>query len=205
MRNRMTKILIFMVLIGFVVAGCSDKDVSARDFFSGKSVKNPVLDKTVNRTIVKVDNLACGSCLTTISEKLNTIVGVVGMGANLSQAIVTVDHAKVLESSKIAEAITSIGYPAKIVSVTEIDSSKAFVTGTARPSGGGCCSAAGPANTTAETNDNGPFISAQDNSYSSGCGNAGSVRSRGCYASSASWKELVQRFSDKSNKLTEAE
>lgn len=198
MENRLVKIAVFMMLTGFVVAGCSDKTVSAKD---------PVLGKIVNRTLMKVDNLSCGSCVTTISEKLSTFEGVVGLGADLGQGMVAVDHTKAIESSKIAEAITSIGYPAKIVSETEIDSSKAFVSNNTRQyGGGGCCSVGSPSNISTETKKgDGSFFSDKGDGYSTGCPYIGSVRSRGCYASSASWKELVQRFSDKPNKEKGAE
>jgi copper chaperone CopZ len=201
MKNRMGKFLIIMVMIGLIAAGCSDKDVSARNPVFGKTVKKQVLDKIVNRTTMKVDKLSCGSCLTAIGQKLDDFEGVVGMGADLSHALVAVDHTKSLESKKIAEAITSIGYPAKILSVEEIDSSKAFVP--SNPSqygrGGGCCSTAGPANTTSEIKGNDPNFSSNGNSYAAGCPYVESVRSRGC-PSSSSWKELVQRFSDKKEK-----
>lgn len=205
MKNRIPKVFIILFMIGFVATGCSDNDVSARGAFYEKTAKNTVLGKTVNRTLMKVDKLTCGSCLSAISQKLNTFDGMVGLGADLGQALVAVDHTKALESSKIAEAITSIGYPAKILSMTEIDSKKAFISQNTRQNGGGCCGSAGFANTATLGNENGPGFSSKENSYSSGCPYVGSVRSRGCYASSASWKELMKRFSENRGERKETE
>ena len=196
MKNRMSKVFIILIVIGFVISGCSDNDVSARGSSFEKTAANTVLGKTVNRTMMKVDKLTCGSCLSAISQKLNTFDGVVGMGANIGQALVAVDHTKAIESKKIAEAITSIGYPATILSVTEIDSKKAFIPQGTRQNGGGCCGSSGSANTITGGNENGPGFSSKENNYAAGCPYTGSVSSRGCYASSASWKELMKRFSD---------
>jgi len=119
----MLKILGRAIMIGVMVSLFSSPNVFAQ---------NPAPGQTVQRTIMKVDKLTCGSCLATINQKLNTIEGVVGMGANLSRGLVAVDHTKVLESKKIAEAISSIGYPATVLSVTEIDSSKSFASARSR-------------------------------------------------------------------------
>jgi len=197
MKDRMLKIIIFMVLVGFIVTSCSDNAVSERGAFYEGTSKNAVIDKTVNRTLMKVDNLSCGSCLATINEKLNTIEGVVGMGADLNRALVAVDHTKAIESGKIAEAITSIGYPAKVISVTEIDSRKAFADARSEQYRGGCCDGVAYSN---------PIVDRKDSnfsSYSAGCPYIESVRSRGCYASSSSWKELVDRFSKNPDKKKE--
>jgi len=202
MKNRVLTFLIIMSIIGLVVSGCSDKDVSARNSVSEKTAKMAILEKNVNRTLMRVDNLSCGSCLTAISQKLSNFEGVVGLGANLNQGLVGVDHAKTLESKKIADAITSIGYPATILSVTEIDPSESYASPDDRQTqqyGGGCCGSAGYSTTVTGDNKKGSNFSSKENDTSAGCPYAGSVRSRGCYASSSSWKELVNKFSGRSD------
>jgi len=126
MKNWIVKIVILMAVFGFVFTGWADKNAFSKNPVKGETTKGTVLDKTVKRTIMKVDKLTCGSCLAAINQKLNTFDGIIGLGADLRRGLVGVDHAKTLESKKIAEAITSIGYPAKILSVTEINYSESF-------------------------------------------------------------------------------
>lgn len=153
-----------LVVAGFLFSSCSNGDVYAN---------RPLSEKTVNRTTMKVDKLTCGSCLSTISEKLSTLDGVVGMGADLGRGLVAVDHKIDVESRRIEEAITSTGYPAKILSVEEIDSSRAFTTANSGRYSGGCYGSTGPA------------------------GSSGQGRYGSCCASSDTWKELVRRYSGK--------
>ncbi len=101
--------------------------------------------ENLQRTIMKVDKLTCGSCLTRINNKLGQLEGFVGIRANLRQSLVAVDHRNPLESKKIAYEISSIGYPAKIISESEVDEKKALSGNDGnRRSGcgsksGGCC------------------------------------------------------------------
>jgi len=73
------------------------------------------------RTFFKVNNLSCGSCLGKINAKLKTFDGYIGMLTNLDKGLVAIDHRQRLTHSEISEAITSIGYPAKVASESEYD------------------------------------------------------------------------------------
>ena len=120
MKRRILKILPILMVIGVVVSGCFNNDTPEKGTSLKAASKSTVKDGiTVNRTIMKVDKLTCGSCLRAISQKLSTIDGISGMGADLSRGLVAVDHLKTLESDKVAEAITSIGYPAKVLVKTQ--------------------------------------------------------------------------------------
>jgi len=76
------------------------------------------------RTVFKVNNLSCGVCIGKINTKLKTFDGYIGMLANIKKGLVAVDHRQNLIDSKISDAITSIGYPAKVASESEYDQQK---------------------------------------------------------------------------------
>ena len=73
------------------------------------------------RTIFKVDNLSCGGCVGKINAKLKKFDGYIGMLANFDKGLVAVDHRQNLSESEISDAITSLGYPAKVASESEQD------------------------------------------------------------------------------------
>ncbi len=73
------------------------------------------------RTCFKVDNMSCGYCIAKINNKLKTFDGVVDILVNLDQGLVIVDHRQDLTDSQIAEAVTSIGYPARVAVASEYD------------------------------------------------------------------------------------
>ena len=77
--------------------------------------------KDSRRTVFKVSNLSCGACTGKIDAKLKTYEGYIGMLANIDKGLVVVDHGQSLTNKQIAEAITSIGYPAKVASESEYD------------------------------------------------------------------------------------
>jgi len=101
--------------------------------------------ENLQRTIMKVDKLTCGGCLTNINSKLGQLEGFVGMRADLGKGIVAVDHRSPLESKKVAYEISSIGYPAKIISKPEADKKKTLTGNDGKPrsgcgsKSGGCC------------------------------------------------------------------
>ena len=66
------------------------------------------------RTFFKVNNLSCGACSGKIDAKLKTFGGYKGMLANVDRGLVAVEHSQNLAESEICEAITSIGYPARV-------------------------------------------------------------------------------------------
>ena len=73
------------------------------------------------RTFFKVDNMSCGYCIAKINNKLKTFDGFVDILVNLDQGLVIVDHRQDLTDIQTAEAVTSIGYPARVAIASEYD------------------------------------------------------------------------------------
>ena len=92
----------------------------------------------------------------------------IGMNGDLRKGIVIVDHESALNGNTIAAAITTLGYPAKVVSTTNISARQALAAGPK----------SGPGNRTRA---------------GSGCNS----RRVPCNASSASWKNLYNRYVQK--------
>jgi copper chaperone CopZ len=126
-------------------------------------------NKAVNRTTFQVSNLSCSSCLTNIETKLITMPQTIGMNAYLRKGVVIVDHQSDLNGNTIAAAITTLGYPAKVVSTTKIAAQKAIAAG----------ATSGARNRTRS---------------GSGCNTRGP-----CNATSTSWKNLYNRYVGKPN------
>jgi len=137
---------------------------------SGIAVWNTEIpaDKTANRTIFQVSNLSCTSCFANIEAKLKTMPKTIGMNGDLSKGIVIVDHESALNGNTIAAAITTLGYPAKVVSTTKISARQALAAGA--KSGTRKRTLAG-----------------------SGCNS----RKRPCNATASSWKNLYNRYVEK--------
>ena len=103
-----------------------------------------------------------------IEEKLKTIPETIGMNGDAQRGVVTIDHQSTLNGNTIAAAITTLGYPAKVVSTNKISAQEALATGAKSGTGkkiltGSGCNTRGP-----------------------------------CNASSASWKNLYNRYVGKS-------
>ena len=75
------------------------------------------------------------------------------MNGYLSRGVVIVDHADASVNNKIAEAISGLGYPARILATNEIPAQKAFTAAPAsdsrKPYSGSGCNSKGPCNATA--------------------------------------------------------
>lgn len=78
------------------------------------------------RTFFKVNKLSCGVCVGKINAKLKTFDGYIGMLANIDKGLVAVDHRQNLTQSKISDAITSTGYPARVASESEYDQQRSI-------------------------------------------------------------------------------
>ena len=125
---------------------------------------------TISRTTLQVSNLSCTSCLNNIAGELRTIPETYGMDAYLSKGVVIVDHASTYDTTKIATAISTLGYPAKVVSTNEISAQKAF----------------SPA----------PGNGSPDKVVRSGIG----CNTKGpCNATSSSWQQLYKRYFSQTN------
>ncbi len=133
------------------------------------NTKIPV-NKALNRTTFQVSNLSCSSCLTNIEAKLKTMPETIGMNGDTQRGVVTIDHQSALNGNTIAAAITTLGYPAKVVSTTKISARKALAAG----------AKSGTRNRTLA---------------GSGCNS----KRRPCNATAASWKNLYNRAAGKQN------
>ncbi len=122
------------VIIGAIaiVAVLSISFVAAKN---GKTVESNGLETTL-----QVSRLSCGSCLAVIEGELRKFDGMLGMRADLSRGLVTVNHTEVFAPEKIAEVVTGAGYPAKLVDVAD---SGAKVPATGAFGGSGCGSGRG--------------------------------------------------------------
>ena len=96
----------------------------------------------IKRTTLLVSNLVCVSCLSRIEIELKSLVGTIGMISNLEKRIVIVDHKLFLGEKEIAGAITSIGYPARIISTTNLAERKAVSFSQGKKYSRGSCGAA---------------------------------------------------------------
>ncbi len=169
----------------------------------------------IKRTVLKVQKLTCGACLSRIKSALSPIKGFSAMRSNLRRKLVAVEATAPLESKKIAETITSLGYPAQIVSVTDIDKSETFTSqpntaNAAAGRGGSCCSTStkgygssdpGAGNSQAAQLSRSSCCStgSQQKTTATGVGCSGSGRGcgyskRGCGASSEAWKALIRQY-----------
>ena len=137
--------------------------------YSFEKLRNFLLAQKIPRCIGKTTQyLSCSSCLTNIEAKLKTMPQTIGMNAYLRKGVVIVDHQSDLNGNTIAGAITTLGYPAKVVSTNKISAQEALATGAKSGTGkkiltGSGCNTRGP-----------------------------------CNASSASWKNLYNRYVGKS-------
>jgi copper chaperone len=60
---------------------------------------------------IKVENLKCGGCATTISSKLLAMPDVLGVEVSLENAEVSVNHNGKLAKEKLLQKLKQLGYP----------------------------------------------------------------------------------------------
>ncbi|WP_300457894.1 heavy-metal-associated domain-containing protein [Desulfobacula sp.] len=105
--------------------------------------------KPINRAIIKIDNLSCGSCFSIIADRLASLEGYSGFGANLFRKLIAIDFTAPLTDEKISRKLSEIGYPGKLETIGIISQKESFAhldsrrTGFAS-NGGRCCSREGP-------------------------------------------------------------
>ena len=58
-----------------------------------------------------IANLNCSGCVHTITQKLTALAGVKGVAVDLETNQVTVNHNQLVNRTKIAEVLLSLGYP----------------------------------------------------------------------------------------------
>lgn len=103
---------------------------------------------TVHRSSFLVGNLSCTSCVQTITNKLKTMPGTLGVDADFGASRVTVDHLSALNYGQIATVISNLGYPATLdwtATIPEQNTRRFYPqkSGSVACSGGGCTIAGG--------------------------------------------------------------
>nr|MBF0221492.1 heavy-metal-associated domain-containing protein [Desulfobulbaceae bacterium] len=96
----------------------------------------------VQRTTLLVENLVCGSCLSLIEANLKKIPGVLGMSADFQAKTIIADHTLRISGADLAEALSSMGYPAALSSQEVVEGTQVakFSNSFARCGVGGCSS-----------------------------------------------------------------
>lgn len=128
----------------------------------------------LQRAVLKVENLSCGGCFTTINQSLSPMEGFSGFGANLLRKLIAVDFIPPLTPEVIAKTITESGYRAKLESTSNITEKESFAyiqqkrnlyTGSSGLGKGSCCSVSNVSSSTPN-----PAVNTSPNrtSYNSG-------------------------------------
>jgi len=77
---------------------------------------NPPAGGQIERLLLGVEGVSCGSCEVRIRETLEARAGVRAVAVDLGQRTVTVEYAAGSDDPKsLAEAITRLGYPARFL------------------------------------------------------------------------------------------
>lgn len=99
----------------------------------------------LTRTILRVSNLSCTSCLVRIDESLSTNAGVRAVNGDVRRGIVFVDHDPALAGDDIARLVSETGYPAEVIGTGTIlvDDSGKTAQQSAVAGRGGCGSGGG--------------------------------------------------------------
>jgi copper chaperone CopZ len=96
------------------------------------------------RTVMLVEQMRCSSWLRVIDAELRKVPGIIGMTAKFREELVIVDHEEAIGAKAIADIITGLGYPTKVVSSREVSGEE--VNRFQRPGfgvGAGCCNPGG--------------------------------------------------------------
>jgi copper chaperone CopZ len=128
----------------------------------------------LNRTVLEVKSLNCDFCLSKIGAALADLDGFAGMSADLYQREVVIDHQPTLSGSDISEAVTALGYPAKVLRETVLEPDSGAVTNQA----------------------------GQGKWYSKGVGCSGCAVSHSCGGTASAWQAFYSKYfgKDRSNK-----
>lgn len=128
--------LVLILMTGFVTAGNLEQDKTQDK-------------KELTRVVLKIDNLSCGGCFSTINSSLASLEGYSGMGANLFRKLLAVDFSAPLTPEKISEVLAKAGYPGTLEGIDTIFEKESFAFLESRRTGpasgkGGCCSGGTP-------------------------------------------------------------
>ncbi len=83
-------------------------------------------NQPLNRAIIKIDSLSCGSCYSVINAGLGNLDGFSGMGANLFRKLIAVDFSAPLTQADIGKKLSDMGYPGELKSVEPISEKESF-------------------------------------------------------------------------------
>lgn len=104
-------------------------------------------DTQMYRAVIRIDNLTCGGCFSTINTGLSSLEGFGGMGANLFRKMIAVDFGAPLAEDQILEKLSEIGYPGILDRVDEVSFKESFAYRDSQlkqyRGGGSCCPVAG--------------------------------------------------------------
>lgn len=79
------------------------------------------------RTTMQVANLSCFSCLYKIRKKLRGVKGVLALNWDFNRGLIYVVHEPVVTGERLTGLISSIGYPARILSNDQLGKSGSFL------------------------------------------------------------------------------
>lgn len=76
-------------------------------------------------TILKAENLSCGSCAVRIKKALESEPGVTSVEVDIDAGKVTVSHdGKAIQAARVASVVTDAGYPSTVVKTAAKDGSE---------------------------------------------------------------------------------
>jgi copper chaperone CopZ len=92
------------------------------------------------KTIYLVENMTCGSCLTTISKGVARVAPDARVSGDPSEGVVVVMHDAGVPSETIGQAITESGYPARVMTSVDAELGEKGFASSPVAAGGSCCS-----------------------------------------------------------------
>ncbi len=164
MKSVLKKSMVFLLFIAFTAPGAT------------------TWAEELSRTTLTVEKLTCVFCLTKISAKLKGVSGIEGVRGDIRRGVVMVDHRPFLTGEAIADALSGIGWPAKVASTVRIDEKDSFSSVSTNRSARSCCLDGGVRSNNRRSEDR-----------SGGCFSC----NRRCGASASAWKMLFQGAPDK--------
>ncbi|SDQ19474.1 heavy-metal-associated domain-containing protein [Flagellimonas zhangzhouensis] len=80
------------------------------------------------RTVVEVQNLKCGGCAKTISNKLSELNGINDVIVERERSSVSFEHQSAEDASLVKETLKNLGYPTIDEENGFVDKAKSFVS-----------------------------------------------------------------------------
>ncbi len=108
-------------------------------FFSAITVNGD--DSKINLTGMFVSGMTCGSCLNKIDLELKKSRDYISLRGDIRRGVVSVYHRDSLIKEKIVEAVSALGYPARLMYTKKVNSDETKKRNNSQ--GGGYCSGGG--------------------------------------------------------------